>query len=32
MKKTTKGTKKTGVKIRATGCATKGTVARGPMG
>jgi hypothetical protein len=27
-----KGVKTTGVKIRGTGCATKGTMARGPMG
>jgi len=26
------GVKTTGVKIRGTGCATKGTMARGPMG
>jgi len=25
------GTKTTGIKIRGTGCATKGTMARGPM-
>jgi hypothetical protein len=31
-KASTKGVKTTGIKIRGTGAATKGTMARGPMG
>lgn len=31
-KKITKAAKSSGIKVRGTGCATKGLMARGPMG